>query len=67
MNEGKRESGGGGRERKKLFCKGWMHVNEFKKKKKKKEEEEEEKRKKVSNHLSLQWQSLENLSLSLSV
>ena len=32
-----REGGGGGRrERKKLYCNGWIHVNEFKKKKKKK-------------------------------
>ena len=30
-----RERGGGGRrERKKLYCNGWIHVNEFKKKKK---------------------------------
>ena len=30
MNE--REGGGGRRERKKLYCNGWIHVNEFKKK-----------------------------------
>ena len=30
-----RERGGGGRrERKKLYCNGWIHVNELKKKKK---------------------------------
>ena len=43
MNE--RERGGGRREIKKLYCNGWIHVNEFKKKKGKKN-----KLKKKKNH-----------------
>ena len=47
MRERERGGGGGRRERKKLYCNGWIHVNEFKKKisiKKKRKKEKEKKK-----------------------
>ena len=63
MNE--RERGGGGgwrRERKKLYCNGWIHVNELKRKEKKKKKKRKEKRRRMPACPSILKQKRTNVS-----